>query len=107
VYVGGIRFYKPIMVGSLVEVEAKVIYTGNTSMHVSVDVRAGDLKDQAFARTTHCLIVFVSVNDHGNPTRVRPWVPETTSEVAEREYALRLMEIRKSVEGEANSIQPS
>ena len=32
VYVGGIRFYKPILVGSLVEVEAKVIYTGRTSM---------------------------------------------------------------------------
>jgi acyl-CoA hydrolase len=71
VYVGGIRFYKPILVGSLVEVEAKVIYTGKTSMHVAVDVRAGDLKDQAFTRTTYCLIVFVSVNDHGNPTPVR------------------------------------
>lgn len=106
VYVGGIRFYKPILMGSLVEVEAKVIYTGKTSMHVDVDVRAGDLKVQAFARTTHCLIVFVSVNDHGNPTPVRPWVPQTESDVAEHEYALRLMEIRKDIEGVAYSIQP-
>jgi acyl-CoA hydrolase len=106
VYVGGIRFYKPIPVGSLVEVEAKIIYTGKTSMHVAVDVRAGDLKDQAFARTTHCMIVFVSVNDHGNPTPVRPWAPQTKSEVAEQEYALRLMEIRKGIEGEASEIQP-
>lgn len=106
IYVGGIRFYKPILVGSLVEVEAKVIYTGRTSMHVAVDVRASDLKDQAFTRTTHCLIVFVSVNDHGNPTAVRPWVPQSKSEVAEQEYALRLMELRKGIEGEASEIQP-
>jgi acyl-CoA hydrolase len=106
VYVGGIRFYKPILVGSLVEVEAKVIYTGKTSMHVAVDVRAGDPKDLAFGKTTHCVIVFVAVNDHGNPTPVRPWVPQTKSEVAEQEYALRLMEIRKDIEGEASEIQP-
>lgn len=75
-------------------------------MHVAVDVQAGDLKDQAFARTTHCLIVFVSVNDHGNPTPVRPWVPQSQFEVAEQEYALRLMEIRKGIEDEASRIQP-
>ena len=99
VYVSGIRFYKPVLVGSLVEVQAKVIYTGTTSMHVAVDVRAGDLKDQAFDRTTHCVIVFVSVNDHGNPTSVAPWAPVTTAEIAEHEYALRLMELRKGVDG--------
>ena len=41
VYVGGIRFYKPVLLGSLVEVHARVIYTGKTSMHVAVDVNAG------------------------------------------------------------------
>jgi acyl-CoA hydrolase len=100
VYVGGIRFYKPILVGSLVEVEAKVIYTGKTSMHVAVDVRAGDPKDLAFGKTTHCVIVFVAVNDHGNPTPVRPWTPQSPSELAEQDYAVRLMEMRKGIEGE-------
>ncbi|MGE3727394.1 MAG: acyl-CoA thioesterase, partial [Candidatus Sericytochromatia bacterium] len=33
VYVGGIRFYKPILIGHMVEVKAKVIYTGRTSLH--------------------------------------------------------------------------
>src|SRR5688572_29446106 len=35
VYVGGIRFYKPIFIGALVEVRAKIIYTGTTSMHLA------------------------------------------------------------------------
>ncbi len=104
VYVGGIRFYKPVLVGSLVEVHARIIYTGKTSMHVAVDVRAGDLKDQTFDRTTHCVIVFVSMNDHGNPTRVVPWVPESPSEVAEHQYAAKLMDMRKSIEDEANRL---
>lgn len=44
VYVGGIRFHRPIMIGHLVEVEAKLAYTGNTSMNISVEVRSGDMK---------------------------------------------------------------
>jgi len=32
-YVGGIRFYKPILIGNMVEVRARVIYTGKTSIH--------------------------------------------------------------------------
>ena len=29
-YVGGIRFYKPVRIGHMVEVYARVIYTGTT-----------------------------------------------------------------------------
>ena len=104
VYVGGIRFYKPVLVGSIVEVHARIIYTGKTSMHVAVDVRAGDLKDQTFDTTTHCVIVFVSMNDHGNPTQVQPWIPATPAEEAELRYAVKLMELRKSIEDEASRL---
>ena len=38
IYAGGIRFYKPILIGNLVKVVAKVIYTGKTSIHIAVDV---------------------------------------------------------------------
>ena len=38
VYVGGIRFYKPIHIGNLVEIRCKLIHTGKTSMHIAVDV---------------------------------------------------------------------
>lgn len=104
VYVGGIRFYKPVLVGSLVEVHARVIYTGKTSMHVAVDVRASDLKVQTFDRTTHCVIVFVSMNDDGKPAIVESWVPATASEIAEQRYAVKLMDLRKGIEDEANRL---
>ena len=62
VCVGGIRFHRPIMIGDLVEVEAKIAFTGSTSMNISVEVRSGDMKGGEVAKTTECLIVFVSVD---------------------------------------------
>ena len=37
VYVDGIRFHRPVPIGNMVEVSAKLIYTGKTSMHVAVE----------------------------------------------------------------------
>ena len=77
VYVGGIRFHRPIMIGDLVEVEAKLAYTGNTSMNISVEVRSGDMKGGLMEKTTECLIVFVSVDSQARPKPVSPWTPDT------------------------------
>jgi acyl-CoA hydrolase len=82
VYVGGIRFHRPIMIGDLVEVEAKLAYTGSTSMNISVEVRSGDMKGGKLETTTECLIVFVSVDSHGKPMPVPAWTPETPEAVA-------------------------
>ena len=45
VYAGGIRFLRPIQIGQLVEVHAKVIHTGTTSMHLAVDVNVAAVTD--------------------------------------------------------------
>jgi acyl-CoA hydrolase len=82
VYVGGIRFLRPIMIGDLVEVEARLAYTGTTSMNISVEVRSGDMKTGALHTTTECLIVFVSVDEDGKPVPIDTWAPETPGELA-------------------------
>ena len=82
VYVGGIRFHRPIMIGDLVEVEARLAYTGSTSMNIAVEVRSGDMKGGQLQKTTECLIVFVSVDSHGRPMPVETWTPATPGEVA-------------------------
>jgi acyl-CoA hydrolase len=101
--VGGIRFYKPIHVGDLVEVEARLMHTGNTSMHIAVDVRTRDPKEHNLEKTTHCIIVFVALDDAGKPTPVPKWHPETEEDRALEAYALRLMDLRKSIEAEMQS----
>ena len=55
VFVGGIRFHHPVRIGDLVEVEARLAYTGNTSMNISVEVRSGDMKAGELKTTTECL----------------------------------------------------
>lgn len=82
VYVGGIRFHRPIRIGDLVEVEARLACTGSTSMNIAVEVRSGDMKGGPMEKTTECLIVFVSVGDDGKPLPVPAWVPETPQQQA-------------------------
>lgn len=100
VYVGGIRFYQPVHVGDLVEVQSRLIHTGNTSMHIAVDVLAGSPVSTARRHATHCITVFVALDEHGAPTAVSKWQPQTAEDQKMEQYALRLMELRKGIEAE-------
>ncbi|RYF38202.1 MAG: acyl-CoA thioesterase, partial [Comamonadaceae bacterium] len=86
VSVGSIRFQRPIMIGDLVEVEARLAYTGRTSMNISVEVRAGDMKADEMAVVTDCLVVFVAVDPDGKTIPVQPWHPETPGDMALAEH---------------------
>jgi acyl-CoA hydrolase len=100
IYVGGIRFFQPIHVGDLVEVRAVLVHTGSTSMHIIVDVQAGSPRDNNLTKTTHCITVFVALDENGRPTAVPKWQPESSEDKALQDYALRLMELRKDIEAE-------
>ena len=100
VYVGGIRFFQPIRIGDVVELEAKVIYTGKTSMHIAVDVHAGDPKSTQRRRTTHCIVVFVAMDDDGKPTTVPRWEPKTEIDQDYFDYARKLMAMREGIQQE-------
>lgn len=100
VYVGGIRFYSPIKIGHIVKVEAEVIYTGSSSMHIAINVFSRNIKRQEFEKKTHCIIVFVAVDDEGNKMEVPQFVPKTDSEKHMQEYAMKLMDLRKNIEDE-------
>lgn len=96
-YAGGIRFVSPILVGNMVEVTAKVIYTGSSSMHIAIDVQACDPKILDKKLTTHCIVIMVAVDSDGKPTPVPKWVPETDEDKALETSALRLIEMRKQI----------
>lgn len=100
VYVGGIRFYKPISIGEVIKINAYVIYTGNTSIHIAVDVYSRDFKEQQFEKKTHCVIVFVSVDEAGNPIPVKKWIPQTETEKKLAEYAKKLVDLREQINNE-------
>ena len=60
------------MAGALVEVEARLAYTGTTSMNIFIEARSGPQISEAYQEVTHCVAVFVSPDKHG--TRA-PWTP--------------------------------
>lgn len=96
-YAGGIRFVAPIHVGSLVEVEAKVIYTGTSSMHIALSVNACDPKSLNKRTTTHCIVIMVAVDQNGQPEQVPQWVPQTQADIKQHDTAVKLMEMRKQI----------
>lgn len=100
VYVGGIRFYSPIKIGHIVKVEAEVIYTGTTSMQIAINVFSRNIKRNEFEKKTHCIIVFVAVDDEGNSVRVPEFIPETEHQKQMEKYAIKLMDLRKNIEDE-------
>lgn len=105
VYIGGIRFYKPIFIGQIVEVKAAVVHTGNSSMHIAVDVAATDPKTGARKRTTRCLIVFVAVDGGGDTVSVPKWIAENDDDRRFEQYAIHMAALRKRQEEELQATE--
>jgi acyl-CoA hydrolase len=104
VYVGGIHFVHPIKVGNVVELRAEVIRTGTSSMHIMIDIYAGDPKEAERQRCGHCVAVFVALGADGRPRPVPKWVPATGHDRALEGYAERLVELRKAMEDEMHRL---
>ncbi len=100
VYVGGIRFYKPINIGEVIKVDCSVIYTGSSSIHIMVEVYSRDFAHKEFEKKTHCIIIFVSVDENGSPKNVKPWIPQTDQENKLEEYAIKLKALRENIHNE-------
>ena len=99
VYVGGIRFVRPIPVGRLVEVHARLVHVGRTSMHVAIDVSSRDLQTRLCEATTHCVIVFVALDaPEGAPVPVPAWQPRSEEDRKLAEYAQQVMALGRDVE---------
>lgn len=104
VYIGGIRFYKPIFIGQIVEVSATLVHTGKSSMHIAVDVAATDPKTGSRKQTARCLIVFVAVDGAGDTVPVPSWQPETEEDKRFEQYAVHMAALRKEQEDELLAI---
>lgn len=100
VYSGGVRFYRPLRIGHVVEVEARLLLTGTSSMHISVHVRSGDPATGELELTTHSLIAFVPLGPEGEAITAKPWTPVSDEDVALRDHALELVELRSTVDSE-------
>lgn len=97
-YFGGIRFYRPIIIGHGVEVTARLIYTGPRSMHLSVHVTSMDTHSDEPALAAHGLAVVVVLGDDGKAQAVPQWKPASQEDQLLDQHARHLIELRALVE---------
>ncbi len=82
------------MIGHIVEVQARLLHTVRSSMHVSVHVASGDPKLPEMRLTTHCLTIFVALDEQRRPVPVPQWKPVTEEDRRLAAHAQHLMQLR-------------
>jgi uncharacterized protein (TIGR00369 family) len=70
-------FRHPIRLGDLVTLTAEVSYAGRTSMEAEVNVEAENPITGKRIHTNTAYLVYVAIDENGNPTPVPPLIPET------------------------------
>ncbi|NUS45595.1 MAG: acyl-CoA thioesterase [Mycobacteriaceae bacterium] len=97
-YFGGIRFYRPIVIGHVVEVTARLIHTGPRSMHFSVHVTSSDAHADEPALAAHGHAVVVALDDDGGARPIPQWRPESDEDRRLEDHARHLIDLRSLVE---------
>jgi acyl-CoA hydrolase len=82
VYTSSVRYRRSIKPDSLIEVQARLAFTGDTNMNIAVEVRSGDLVSGKLEPVTECMTVYIALDEDGRPMTVDNWTPETPGEMA-------------------------
>lgn len=94
----GIRFIRPIRVGQMITVNARIVHTGKTSMHIYVVVRAGDPKDESSEVTNRCFITFMAIDESGFPVKVPAFTPETDEDQLLEKVAIEAKQFAQALD---------
>ena len=81
-FISSATFAHAVRAGQLVQVEARLAYTGTTSMALAIEVHAHDLSSPQPRLVTHCVAVYVAVDEDDKPTPVDTWHPATPGDIA-------------------------
>lgn len=83
VYCSSVRFRRVVRRGDLVEVQARLAFTGQTNMNIAVELHSGQVTSAAgLQHTADALVVYVAMDEQGQAVRVTQWNPETPGEMA-------------------------
>ncbi|MGA7669304.1 MAG: acyl-CoA thioesterase [Nitrolancea sp.] len=79
VIMDSMTFLQPVYVGDLVTIRARLTWTGHTSMETEVRVDAENVASGVVTHTSTAYLVYVALDDEGNPCSV-PALEMTTDE---------------------------
>jgi uncharacterized protein (TIGR00369 family) len=72
VVMDSMTFEEPVYVGDLVVVQAKVTWTGHTSVETEISIEAENALTGERRHISRAYFVYVAIDENGRPTRVRP-----------------------------------
>lgn len=98
VYAGGVHFLAPIPIGHLVEVDVRIISTGERSVHLAGHVRSADPMTLRWATTTRSMSIFVCPDGTGGAGPVPPLPLVTDEDVALDRHARDLIRLRAELD---------
>jgi len=75
-----LHFLRPVRLEEFVIVRAEVSFAAHTSMEVEVEVLSENPWTGQRSATTHALLTFVALDEHGHPRQVPPLSTETAFE---------------------------
>lgn len=87
------RFMEAVSLNDIVTIEAKVTWTGRTSLECRVESAVED-NDGNRRLVNVAYMLYVCVDENGRPTPVEPFVPRTEEEKAEWQEAVKRRKIR-------------
>lgn len=96
VAIDSMLFREPIKIGDLVILNAEVTYAGRTSMESEVQVIAENPITGERTHTNTAYLVYVALDDHGQPTQVPALLTETEEEKQRMEQAKKRQAYRIS-----------
>ena len=92
--VDNLSFKNSIKLGNVVQIEAKVSRSFNTSMEVHLKVWGEDILKQYRYESNEAYFTFVALDSDGKPRKVPPIITETEEEKRLYEGALRRRQVR-------------
>jgi uncharacterized protein (TIGR00369 family) len=87
VAIDSMTFRRPIRLGDLIILNAEVLYAGRTSMEAEVHVQAENPITGERTQTNTAYLVYVALDDYGQPSPVPPLMAETEAEKQRMEEA--------------------
>jgi acyl-CoA hydrolase len=95
--IDSLSFCEPIRVSDHIVLDARVTYTGRTSMEISVVVKKENpvTRENAIATTAH--LSFVAIDDNGKPCEIPQLLCETDDEKKQFDIAKQRVAARKAL----------
>ena len=88
-------FLEPVFIGNALTLDARLCFTGRTSMEIVVDIHAENLDTGEVVHTGTAWVTMIAINDRGKPVAIEPVLPETEEEKRLFELARSRYEARR------------